>query len=97
MSHTQSAHKQNRIRKSILRAATAAFALIVFSCILRMIAAQECHFFHYSIWAALQLLRPAILAAKASVPAHPCQAATLLQHLLQIVASNWPLPLTLVG
>ena len=88
---------QSQIRKSILRAATAAFALIVFSSILRVIAAQECHLFHYSIWAALQLLRPAILAAKTAVPVHPCQAADVLQHLLQIVASNWPLPQALVG
>jgi hypothetical protein len=31
------------------------------------------------------------------VPVHPCQAANVLQHLLQIVASNWPLPQALVG
>jgi hypothetical protein len=91
------AHARSQIRKSILGAATAAFALIVFSCILRVIAEQECHVFHYSIWAALQLLRPAILAVKTVVPVHPCQAANVLQHLLQIVASNWPLPKTLVG
>jgi hypothetical protein len=91
------AHTQFWIRKAALQAATAAFALIVLSCILRVIAAQECQFLHYSIWAALQLLRPAILAARTSVPAHPCQAANLLQRLLQIVASNWPLPQALVG
>jgi hypothetical protein len=97
MAHTQSAAKLSPIRKSIRQAATAAFALIVFSCILRVIAAQECQLFHYSIWVALQLLRPALLAAKTAVPAHPCQAASVLQHLLQIVAANWPLPQALVG
>ena len=91
MAHTSA------IPKSIRQAVAAAFALIVLSCILRMIAAQECQLFHYSMWAALQLLRPAILAAKTAVPAHPCQAASVLQRLLQIVATNWPLPQSLVG
>jgi len=91
------AHTQSAIPRSIWQVVAAAFALIVFSCILRVIAAQECHFFHYSIWAALQLLRPAILATKTAVPAHPCPAADLLQHLLQIVASNWPFPEALIG
>jgi hypothetical protein len=91
------AHKQSRIRKPILQAAAAAFALIILSSMLRVIAAQECQLFHYVIWASLQLLRPAILAAKASLPAHACPASTLLQYLLQISASNWPLPHALVG
>jgi hypothetical protein len=91
------AHTKSWTRKPIPQATTAALALIVFSCMLRVVAAQECHLFHSVIWAALQLLRPAILAAKASMPAHPCQASTLLQYLLQIVASNWPPPQPIVG
>jgi hypothetical protein len=87
------ANTKSRIRKSILQAATAAFALIL----LHVIAAHECRVFHNVLWAAFQLLRPAILAAKTSVPADPCQASTFLQYLLQIVASNWPLPQALVG
>jgi hypothetical protein len=91
------ANTQSWTRKPILQLAAAAFALIILSSMLRVIAAQECQLFHNVIWAAFQLLRPAILAAKTSVPADPCQASTLLQNLLQIVASNWPLPQVVVG
>jgi hypothetical protein len=91
------ANTKSRIRKSILQAATAAFALILLPSMLHVIAAHECRVFHNVLWAAFQLLRPAILAAKTSVPADPCQASTFLQYLLQIVASNWPLPQALVG
>jgi hypothetical protein len=91
------AQKQSFIRKPILQAVTAAFGLIILSCMLRVIAAQECQLLHSVIWAALQLLRPAIVAAKTFVSSDPCQASTVLHHLLQIVASNWPLPQTMVG
>lgn len=91
------AQSQFFVRKPILQAATAAFALIILSCMLRVVAAQECELLHSVIWAALQLTRPAILAAKASISSHPCQASTVLQYLLQIVASNWPLPQGMVG
>jgi hypothetical protein len=88
---------QSQNRKRILQAAIAAAALLTLSCMLRIIAAQECHLLHNLIWAALQLSRPAILAVATSAPAHPCHASTLLQQLLEIVASNWPLPHTLLG
>ncbi|HEY4818000.1 MAG TPA: hypothetical protein VIH67_11265 [Candidatus Acidoferrum sp.] len=91
------AQRQSFIRKPILEAATAAFALIILSCMLRVIATQECQLLHSVIWAGLQLLRPATLAAKTLVSSHPCQASTVLQYLLQIVASNWPLPQAMVG
>lgn len=90
------AQRQPWVRKPILRAAAAAFALIILSYMLRVIAAQQCQLFHSFIWVALQLSRPAILAAKTSA-SNPCHASTLLQYLLQIVASNWPPPQAMVG
>ena len=90
-------YTQSRFRKPILQAAIACFALLVFSGIFHVIADQECRFLHNAIWASLQLLRPAVLAAMTSAPAHPCPASALLEHLLQIVAANWPLPQVLVG
>ena len=83
--------------KSFLQLAVAALALALISGILRVIAVQEFQFFHSAIWAALQILRPAVLAATTYAPAHPCPASSLLQHLLQIVAFNWPLPHAIVG
>ena len=91
------AQRQSFIRKPILQAAVSAFALIILSCMLHVIAAQQCELLHSVIWAALQLARPAILAAKTSVSSHSCQASTVLQYLLQIVASNWPPPQAMVG
>lgn len=89
--------RQSWIRNPILQAAAAALALIILSCMLRVIAAQQCELLHGVIWAMLQLLRPAVLAAKAAAPSHPCQVSTVLQYLLQIVASNWPPPQAMVG
>ena len=91
------AQRQPLLRDRILQTATAAFALIILSCMLRVIATQQCELLHSFIWAALQLARPAILVAKASVTSHPCQASTVLQYVLQIVASNWPLPQAMLG
>ena len=88
---------QSSTRKPIRNLAIAAFALLALSCMLHVVAAQECQFFNNFTWAALQLVRPAVLAAWTSTPAHPCPASTLLQHLLQIVAANWPLPHVLAG
>lgn len=68
------AQRQFFIRKPILQAATAAFALIILSCMMQLIAAQQCELLQSIIWAALQLARPAILAAKTSVAPHACQA-----------------------
>lgn len=86
------AQTQSLIRKPILRAVTAAFALTILSFMLHVIAEQECQLFHNLIWVALQLLHPATLAAKTLVSSHPCEASTLLHQLLQIVASNRPPP-----
>ena len=91
------AQTQPFIRKPILQAATAAFALITLSCMLHVIAEQECQLFHNVIWVSLQLLHPAILAAENFMPDHPCQASTLLHQLLQIVASHCPLPQAMLG
>jgi hypothetical protein len=85
------AQTQSFVRKPILQAAAAAFALVILSCMLHVIAEQECQLFHNVIWVSLQLLHPATLAAKTFVSSHPCEASTLLHQLLQIVASNCPL------
>ena len=91
------AQTRSFIRKPILQAAAASALVIVLSCMLHVIAEQECQLFHNVIWVSLQLLHPATLAAKTFVSSHPCQASTLLQQLLQIVASNCPLSQAVLG
>jgi hypothetical protein len=81
----------SRNRQPIVKVAIAGFLLATLFCMLRGVAAQECFLFHNLAWVALEVVRPAISAAWQSAPAHLCERSTLLQHLLQIVASNWPL------
>ncbi len=81
----------SRNRKPIVKVAIAGFLLATLFCALRGVAAQECLLFHNLGWVALEVVRPAASAAWQSAPAHLCERSTLLQHLLQIVASNWPL------
>ena len=81
----------SRNRKPIVKVAIAGFLLATLFCVLRGVAAQECLLFHNLAWVALEVVRPAASAAWQSAPAHLCERSTLLQHLLQIVASNWPL------
>ena len=81
----------SRNRQPIVKVAIAGFLLATLFCMLRGVAAQECFLFHNLAWVALEVVRPAISAAWQFAPAHLCERSTLLQHLLQIVASHWPL------
>jgi hypothetical protein len=67
-----------------------AFALAAPSCTLYVMA-QGCDLLHGIGWVALELARPVISAALRCVPAHLCGCSGFAQHLLQIVASDWPL------
>jgi hypothetical protein len=81
----------SRNQKPIVKIAIVGFLLATLLCMLRGVAAQECFFFHNLAWVALEVVRPAVSAVWQSAPAHLCERSTLLHHLLQIVASNWPL------
>ena len=81
----------SRNQKPIVKAAIAGFLLATLFCMLRGLAAQECFLFHNLAWVALEVVRPAVSAVWQSAPAHLCHRSILLHHLLQIVASNWPL------
>jgi hypothetical protein len=84
-------NNHSRNRKPIVKVAIAGFLLATLFCMLRGVAAQECFLFHNVAWVALEVLRPAVSAGWQSAPAHLCERSALLQHLLQIVASDWPL------
>jgi hypothetical protein len=60
-------------------------------------ATQRCSLLDKAVWVALEVSCPLILAAWQSVPTHLCPAASLLQHLLQIVASIRPLLCVMAG
>ena len=81
----------SRNQKPIVKAAIAGFVLATLFCTLRGVGAQECLLFHNLAWVALEVVRPAVSAFWQSAPAHLCERSTLLHHLLEIVASNWPL------
>jgi hypothetical protein len=81
----------SRNKKPIVQVAIAGFVLAALFVVLQTEAVQACRLFHIMAWVAVKALRPAILAVWQSAPAHLCVASSLLQHLLQIVASFKPL------
>ena len=83
--------------KPIALLVVAGFVLATLSCSLYGIAAEACGLLHSIGWVALELARPAILEAWQCVPAHFCAGSSLLQHFLQVVASNWTLLCVVAG
>jgi hypothetical protein len=90
-------YTNTRNRNSGAKVAIAGFALAIFFLALNMVAVQECNLFHSLAWVASALLRPAISAAWQLAPAHLCEGSSLLQQLLQIVASVRPLLCVIAG
>ena len=87
----------SRNQKPIAKVAIAGLLVATLFCMLRGVAVQECFLFHNLAWVALEVVRPAVSAVWQSAPAHLCERSTLLHHLLEIVASNWPLLWTTTG
>jgi len=81
----------SRNQKPIAKVAIAGLLVATLFCMLRGVAAQECFLFHSLAWVALEVVRPAVSAVWHSAPAHLCERSILLHHLLEIVASDWPL------
>jgi hypothetical protein len=86
----------SRICKVTLAVIVAGFALATLSCE-GDVPAEGCRLFYNLAWSSFQILRPAILAVWQSVPRYICCDPTSLQHLLQIVASIWPLAGIMAG
>jgi hypothetical protein len=87
----------SRNSKPIVQAALAGLVLAILFCMLHGVAVQDCCLFRNLAWAAIEILRPAISAAWQSTPAHLCEDSRILQHLLQIGASIWPLLCVIAG
>jgi hypothetical protein len=85
-------------RKSVVAAAVVGFLLATLFCRIDGAAAAGCGLPGKPVWVVFKVLRPAILLADwQAVSACLCEKATLLMHLLQIVASIWPLLRVLYG
>jgi hypothetical protein len=83
---------ESRKRKAVVGVALFAYALAPLFCKLDGVAALACNLLDQSAWAALSALRPAILLIGGqAVSAHLYETSRLLQGLLGILASLWPL------
>jgi hypothetical protein len=60
-------------------------------------AAQGCSLVDRTAWVALDVFRPAILACWRAISTYLCEDSTVLQHLLQMVASIWQLLCIVAG
>ena len=82
----------SRNGKTMVGVAIVGFVLAALFCKLDGAAAQRCNLLDKTAWAALEVLRSVILLADwQAVLAYLCADSRFLQHLLQIVASIWPL------
>lgn len=76
----------------IVKVAAVGFAVATLSYRLDGAAAEGCNLLDKTAWVALEVLRSVILLAGwQAVSAYLCEDSRLLQYLLQIVASIWPL------
>jgi hypothetical protein len=74
------------------------FVLATLFCKLDGATAQGCNLLDKTAWVALEVLRPVVLLADwQAVSAYLCEDSRFLQHLLQIVASIWPLLCVMAG
>jgi hypothetical protein len=89
--------KYSRNCNLIVEVAAVWSALATLSYKLDAAAAQGCKLLDKTVWEALGVLRPVILAAWQSVPACLCEDSRFLQHLLHLVASIWPLLCVIAG
>jgi hypothetical protein len=80
----------SRIYKLALAVIIAGVALATFSWELG-VPAEGCRLFYNLAWPVFRILRPAIVAVWHFLPTYLCGDSTLFGHLLQIVASIWPL------
>jgi hypothetical protein len=89
-------HKHFRNSKPIVEGAIVGFVLATLSCKLDVMA-QGCGLLDKAAWVVFEVFRPVILAAWQSVPACFYEDSRFLQHVLQIVASIWPLLCVMAG
>ena len=75
--------------RNLFQLAVAGSLLAALSCTLYLMT-QSCGFVHAFGWVAFELARPVISAVLQFASAHLC-GPSVSQHVLQMVASDWPL------
>ncbi len=83
--------------KPIQEVAIVGFLLATLSCKLDGSAALACQLLDKTAWAATEIVRSALLAGWPCVLAYLFEDSRVLQHLLQIWASIWPLLRVIAG
>ena len=83
--------------KPIQEAAIVGFLLATLSCKLDGAAALACQLLDKTAWAVTEVVSSAILAGWPSVLSYLFEDSRVLQHLLQIMASVWPLLRVIAG
>lgn len=83
-------YTNSRKWKGIAVAAIAGFALAALFYRLNDEAGHGCDLLSETAWFVLQILHPVIVAGGQSVQAYLAENTRCLHHLLQIVASIWP-------
>jgi hypothetical protein len=81
----------------LVEVAAVLFVLATLSYHLDGAAAQGCSLVDRAAWVALDVFRPAILACWRAISTYLCEDSTVLQHLLQMVASIWQLLCIVAG
>ena len=81
--------------RNLFQLAAAGSLLAALSCTLYVMT-QSCGLVHAFGWVAFELARPVISAVLQFASAHLC-GPSLSQHVLQMVAANWPLLSVLAG
>lgn len=89
-------HTFSRIYKLALAVMIAGFALAILRCQVDT-TTEGWGLFYNLAWAALEVLRPALLAVWHHLPTCFCDDSTYLQRLPQVVSSIWPLTGIMAG
>jgi hypothetical protein len=90
-------YPDSRNWKSVARLAPLGIAVAVVILSLERAAAPGGQLLKETGWVAIEVLRPLLLVGWHSVSPYLRENASILQNLLQIVASNWPLLCVLAG
>jgi hypothetical protein len=84
-------YTDSRNRKVLVRLAIFGIAVAILVISLDRAAAHGCHLLKETAWVVVEILRPLLLAGWHGVSTCLRENSRVLQNLLQIVASNWPL------
>ena len=89
--------KYSRNWRRIVGAGIAGVAMAVLLCSAHAVGEQGCRVHYETAWVAAEVLRHVVHACWQLVPAYLYEDSRCCQHLLQIVASVWPVLCVIAG